>query len=48
MKEGIEMEKTEAEKQRIRGEILEKIAEKAKFEMPEAMVEYEQKDCWKI
>ena len=41
MKEGIVAEKTEAEKQRVRGEILEKIAEKAKFEMPEAMVEYE-------
>ncbi|MDP3883111.1 MAG: trigger factor [Candidatus Staskawiczbacteria bacterium] len=41
VKEGITMEKTEAEKQRVRGEILEKIAEKAKFEMPEAMVEYE-------
>ena len=42
MKEGITLEKTEEEKQRIRGEILEKIAEKAKFEMPEAMVDYEQ------
>lgn len=41
MKEGITAEKQEAEKQRKRGEILEKIAEKAKFEMPEAMVEYE-------
>jgi len=41
MKEGIAIEKTEAEKQRKRGEILEKISEKAKFEMPEAMVEYE-------
>ena len=42
MKEGITMEKTEEEKQRRRGEILEKIASKAKFEMPEAMVTYEQ------
>lgn len=42
MKEGITAEKTEQEKQRKRGEILGKIAEKAKFEMPEAMVEYEQ------
>jgi trigger factor len=42
MKEGIAAEKTEAEKQRVRAEILEKIAEKSKFEMPEAMVEYEQ------
>jgi trigger factor len=41
MKEGITMEKTEAEKQRRRGEILEKISEKSKFEMPIAMVEYE-------
>lgn len=41
MKEGIIMEKQEAEKQRVRGEILEKISEKAKFEMPQAMVEYE-------
>ncbi|MGD0576714.1 MAG: trigger factor [Candidatus Staskawiczbacteria bacterium] len=43
MKEGITMEKTEEEKQRRRAEILEKIAEKAKFETPVAMVEYEQK-----
>jgi trigger factor len=42
MKEGIKMEKTEEEKQRKRAEILEKIAEKSKFEMPVAMVEYEQ------
>jgi trigger factor len=41
MREGIKMEKMEEEKQRLRAEILEKIAEKAKFEMPEAMVEYE-------
>ena len=41
MKEGITLEKTEAEKQRKRAEILERIAEKSKFEMPEAMVEYE-------
>ncbi|MCX6722295.1 MAG: trigger factor [Candidatus Staskawiczbacteria bacterium] len=42
MKEGITMEKTEQEKQRVRGEILDAIAQKAKFEMPEAMVDYEQ------
>jgi len=42
MKEGLTTEKKEAEKQRKRAEILEKIAEKAKFEMPESMVEYEQ------
>lgn len=41
LKEGITIEKQEEEKQRKRGEILEKIAEKAKFEMPETMVEYE-------
>lgn len=42
IKQGIFAEKTEAEKQRRRGEILEKIAEKSKFEMPEKMVKYEQ------
>jgi len=41
VKEGLTAEKTEQEKQRRRGEILEKIAEKTKFEMPVAMVEYE-------
>ena len=41
MKEGIEIEKKEEDKQRIRTEMLEKIAEKAKFETPESMVEYE-------
>jgi trigger factor len=41
IKEGITIEKKDAEKQRKRGEILEKIAEKAKFEMPESMLEYE-------
>ena len=42
MKESIALEKTEELKQQKRAEILEKIAEKAKFEMPIAMVEYEQ------
>ena len=42
MKEGMTMEKQEQEKQRKRGKILEKISEKAEFEMPVAMVEYEQ------
>ena len=41
IKEGIILEKTEAEKQRVRTDILDKITEKAKFEMPESMVEYE-------
>ena len=42
MKEGITAEKKEEEKQKVRGEILEKIDEKSKFEMPVAMVDYEQ------
>lgn len=42
MKEGMVAEKTEAEKQRVRAEILDKVAEKTKMEMPEAMVAYEQ------
>ncbi len=42
MKEGMTMEKSEEEKQRKRAEILEKIAEKAKFEMPVSLVSYEQ------
>src|SRR3989339_1471957 len=41
MKEGIIIEKTEQEKQRKRGEILEKISEKVKVELPEVMVDYE-------
>ena len=41
MRQGVELEKKEAEKQRVRGEILEKITEKTKFEMPESMVEHE-------
>lgn len=43
LKGGITTEKSEAEKQRKRGEVLEKIAEKINFELPEKMVEYEQK-----
>lgn len=43
IKEGITAEKIEAEKQRIRGEYLEKIAAEAKIEMPELMVQHEQK-----
>lgn len=43
IKQGLTAEKTEGEKQRRRAEILEKVAEKTKFEMPEAIVEYEQK-----
>jgi len=41
MKEGITLEKTEEEKQRKRGKILEQIAEKSEFEIPMAMAEYE-------
>ena len=42
MKEGITLEKTEAEKQRKRGEVLDRISETSKFEIPEKLVEYEQ------
>ena len=41
LKEGIGAEKNENEKQKRRGEILSKIAEKIKFELPEKMVELE-------
>ncbi len=41
LKEGITLEKKETEKQRKRGEILEKISEKINFDIPEKMVEYE-------
>jgi trigger factor len=41
MKEGITMEKQAAEKQRKRGENLEKISEKVKVDLPEALVGYE-------
>jgi len=44
MKEGMTQEKKEAEKQRRRGEILEKIAEKSKMEIPEAMIDYEKEN----
>jgi len=42
MKEGMTQEKKEQEKQRIRGEFLEKIAEKTKVELPNSIVNYEQ------
>lgn len=42
IKEGITVEKTESEKQRKRGEILQKISEKITFDIPEKMAEYEQ------
>lgn len=42
LKEGIALEKTESEKQRARGEMLEKISAKADFDIPDKMVEYEQ------
>lgn len=41
LKEGIVMEKSEAEKQRKRSEIMEKIAEKVFVELPEKMIDYE-------
>lgn len=43
LREGITMEKQEAEKQRKREEILSKISEKIRFQLPEKMVEYEEK-----
>jgi len=44
MKEGMTTEKKESEKQRRRGEILEKIAEKTKVEIPDAMINYEKEN----
>jgi len=41
MKEGMTAEKQDAEKQRKRGEILEKISEKTKAELPDVLVDYE-------
>jgi len=41
MKEGITQEKKASEQQRKRGEILDKIAEKAKVELPDTLVDYE-------
>lgn len=41
LKEGITLEKQETEKQRARGEMLEKISAKITFGIPEKMVEYE-------
>jgi len=42
IKEGITVEKNEAEKQKKRGEILNKISENIRFDLPEKMVDYEQ------
>jgi len=42
IKEGIGIEKGEAEKQRKRGEILQKIAEKVSIDLPEILIESEQ------
>lgn len=41
LKDGILLEKTESEKQRARGEILENISQKITFDIPEKMVGYE-------
>lgn len=41
LKEGITLEKKETEKQKKRGELLNAIAQKITFELPEKMVEYE-------
>jgi trigger factor len=43
IKEGIKMEKENYESQRIRGEILEKIAKETKVEIPEILIETEKK-----
>src|SRR3989344_5467446 len=43
IKEGITIEKQEGEKQRKRGEILNNILQKIDFDLPEKMVEYEEK-----
>jgi trigger factor len=43
IKEGIKMEKENQESQRIRGEILEKIGEGTKIEIPEILIESEKK-----
>jgi trigger factor len=42
LKEGITLEKQETEKQRTRGEILEKISAQITFDIPEKMVSYEE------
>jgi trigger factor len=42
VKSGIHHEKTEEEKQRKRGEILDLISEKSNFEVPETLVKYEE------
>jgi len=42
LREGITIEKEEMEKQRKRGEILEKVSLKINFDLPETMIEYEQ------
>ncbi len=41
LKEGITLEKQESEKQRTRGEVLEKISMQITFDIPEKMVEFE-------
>lgn len=43
IKEGINVEKKEEERHRRRGEIMEKISEKINFDVPQVMVEYEEK-----
>ena len=42
IKEGLKTEKEEAERQRVREEILEKISQQTKFEIPEVLVKNEQ------
>ncbi|MBU2635095.1 trigger factor [Patescibacteria group bacterium] len=43
IKQGLVLEKEQAEKQRLRQEILERIGEKAKIEIPDVLIENEQK-----
>jgi trigger factor len=43
IKEGIRIEKENSESQRIRGEILEKIAKETKIEIPEVLIEAEKR-----
>lgn len=48
IKEGIILEKETQEKQRIRDGIIEKIAEKSKFELPEILIESEKERLFEI
>lgn len=47
VKEGIKMEKEEQEKQIRRNEILEKISEKSKFDLPQSLIDMEKENLFK-